>query len=70
MTDAELRRLKDAFKRSSTLNGYMTKPVFIREVLGDGVPARLAEVSNQNFVRTVNYTVSEVIMPENLVRTF
>ena len=44
MTDAELKRLKDAFKRSSTLNGYMTKQVFIREVLGDGVPVKLAEV--------------------------
>ncbi len=44
MTDAELKRLKDAFKRSSTLNGYMTKQVFVREVLGDGVPAKLAEV--------------------------
>ena len=44
MTDAELQRLKDAFKRSSTLGGHMTRNVFIREVLGDGVPMRLAEV--------------------------
>ena len=45
VSDGELKRLKDAFKRSSTLSGYMTKPTFIREVLGDGVPLRLAEVS-------------------------
>ncbi len=45
VTDGELKRLKDAFKRSSTLNGYMTKSVFIKEVLGDGVPPRLAEVN-------------------------
>ena len=46
VTDAELKRLKDAFKRSSTLNGYMTKQILVREVLGDGVPAKLAEVSS------------------------
>ena len=46
VTDAELKRLKDAFKRSSTFNGYMTKQILVREVLGDGVPAKLAEVSS------------------------
>ena len=54
MTDSELKRLKDAFKRSSTLNGYMTKQVFIREVLGDGVPAKLAEV------RTIIFTLKRL----------
>ena len=44
MSEAELKRLKDVFKRSSTLGGYMTQNVFIREVLGDGVPQKLAEV--------------------------
>lgn len=44
VTDAELKRLKDAFKRSSTLSGYMTKNIFVKEVLGDGVPTQLAEV--------------------------
>jgi len=44
VSEAELKRLKDVFKRSSTLSGYMTQNVFIKEVLGDGVPPRLAEV--------------------------
>ena len=39
-----MKRLKDAFKRYSTINGYMTKNVFVKEVLGDGVPVQLAEV--------------------------
>ncbi|KAI0214878.1 Ubiquitin carboxyl-terminal hydrolase 32 [Lamellibrachia satsuma] len=43
VSEAELKRLKDVFKRSSTLSGYMTQNVFIKEVLGDGVPQRLAE---------------------------
>lgn len=43
VNDLELKRLKDAFKRSSTLSGYMMKNVFIREVFGDVVPAQLAE---------------------------
>ncbi|XP_074640674.1 ubiquitin carboxyl-terminal hydrolase 32-like [Tubulanus polymorphus] len=43
VSDTELRRLKDAFKRTSTIGGYMTRQLFIREVLGDGVPNRLAE---------------------------
>ena len=44
VSEAELKRLKDVFKRSSTLSGSMTQNVFIKEVLGDGVPQRLAEV--------------------------
>jgi len=44
VNDAELKRLKEAFKRSSSLGGYMTRQFFIRDVLGDGVPVRLAEV--------------------------
>ena len=44
VSENELKRLKDAFKRSSTLSGFMTRNVFIREVLGDGVPIKLAEV--------------------------
>ena len=45
VTDSELKRLKDAFKRSATLGGYMNRQTFIREVLGDGVPQRMADVS-------------------------
>ncbi|XP_066297333.1 ubiquitin carboxyl-terminal hydrolase 32-like isoform X2 [Branchiostoma lanceolatum] len=43
VTNDELERLKAAFKRSSNLNALMTKPVFMREVLGDSVPGKLAE---------------------------
>lgn len=46
VTDVELRRLKDAFKRTSGLTYYMTQQCFYREVLGDGVPLKVAEVSN------------------------
>ncbi|KAE8624792.1 hypothetical protein XENTR_v10006050 [Xenopus tropicalis] len=45
VTDVELKRLKDAFKR--TCGGpsyYMNQQCFIREVLGDGVPPKVAEV--------------------------
>jgi len=44
VSEAELKRLKEAFKRSSSLSGYMSKTAFFREVLGDNVPLRLAEV--------------------------
>ncbi|KAL3857432.1 hypothetical protein ACJMK2_012103, partial [Sinanodonta woodiana] len=44
VTDAELKRLKDAFRRSSNLNGYMTESLFIREVLWDGVPSKVAQL--------------------------
>ncbi|XP_014808236.1 PREDICTED: ubiquitin carboxyl-terminal hydrolase 32 [Calidris pugnax] len=44
LTDIELKRLKDAFKRTCGLSCYMTQQCFIREVLGDGVPPKVAEV--------------------------
>lgn len=44
VSDGEFTRLKDAYKRTATLNGAITKQAFIREVLGDGVPLQLAEV--------------------------
>ncbi|XP_060562624.1 ubiquitin carboxyl-terminal hydrolase 32-like [Ruditapes philippinarum] len=44
VTDAELKRLKDAFKRVSTLSGFMTETVFMREVLWDGVPTKIAQL--------------------------
>ncbi|KAK7789457.1 hypothetical protein R5R35_012652 [Gryllus longicercus] len=43
VTDAELKRLKEAFKRVSTLNGSITKQSFVRDVLGEGVPLPVAE---------------------------
>jgi hypothetical protein len=52
VTDAELKRLKEAFKRVSTLNGCITKQSFIKDVLGEGVPTPVAEVS-LNFVLPV-----------------
>lgn len=45
VTDVELKRLKDAFKRTSGPTCYMTQQCFYREVLGDGVPHKVAEVS-------------------------
>ncbi|XP_069942662.1 ubiquitin carboxyl-terminal hydrolase 32 isoform X2 [Cherax quadricarinatus] len=44
VSDAEFTRLKDAYKRTATLNGAITKQAFIREVLGEGVPLQLAEL--------------------------
>lgn len=44
VSDAELKRLKDAFKRVSTISGFMTENVFMREVLWDGVPPKIAQV--------------------------
>lgn len=44
VTDVELKRLKDAFKRTCGLSAYMTQQCFYKEVLGDGVPPKVAEV--------------------------
>ncbi|XP_066519840.1 ubiquitin carboxyl-terminal hydrolase 32 isoform X1 [Hoplias malabaricus] len=49
VTDVELKRLKDAFKRTSGLSAYMTQQCFFREVLGDGVPPKVAEVIYNSF---------------------
>ncbi|XP_067866457.1 ubiquitin carboxyl-terminal hydrolase 32 isoform X2 [Heterodontus francisci] len=49
VTDIELKRLKDAFKRSSGLSYYMNQQAFVREVLGDGVPPKVAEVIYHSF---------------------
>ncbi|CAI6345795.1 unnamed protein product [Macrosiphum euphorbiae] len=43
ISDSELKRLREAFKRLSPVNGAITKHSFIREVLGDGVPLSIAE---------------------------
>uniref|UniRef100_A0A8C4EHQ8 Ubiquitin carboxyl-terminal hydrolase 32 n=1 Tax=Dicentrarchus labrax TaxID=13489 RepID=A0A8C4EHQ8_DICLA len=48
-TDVELKRLKDAFKRTSGITYYMTQQCFYREVLGDGVPHKVAEVIYTSF---------------------
>ncbi|XP_064880257.1 ubiquitin carboxyl-terminal hydrolase 32-like isoform X1 [Oncorhynchus nerka] len=49
VTDVELKRLKDAFKRTSGLSFYMAQQCFYREVLGDGVPPKVAEVIYNSF---------------------
>lgn len=49
VTDVELKRLRDAFKRTSGLSVYMTQQCFFREVLGDGVPPKVAEVIYNSF---------------------
>ncbi|XP_076452524.1 ubiquitin carboxyl-terminal hydrolase 32-like isoform X2 [Babylonia areolata] len=49
VSEAELKRLKEAFKRSSTMNGCMTETLFSREVLLDGVPPKLAQLMFKGF---------------------
>ncbi|XP_061105237.1 ubiquitin carboxyl-terminal hydrolase 32 [Conger conger] len=49
VTDVELKRLKDAFRRTSGLSCYMSQQCFFREVLGDAVPAKVAEVIYASF---------------------
>ena len=38
-------RLRETFRRLSTSSGYLPQATFIRDVLGETVPAKLAEVS-------------------------
>ncbi|XP_071030491.1 ubiquitin carboxyl-terminal hydrolase 32-like [Oncorhynchus clarkii lewisi] len=49
VTNVELQRLKDAFRRTSGLSCYMSQQCFLREVLGDVVPPRIAEVIYSSF---------------------
>lgn len=44
VSDSELKRLREAFKRLSPVNGFISKHSFIKEVLGDGVPLSIADV--------------------------
>ena len=44
VNECEFKRLKDAFRRVSTVSGFMTEVLFIREVLWDGVPPKIAQV--------------------------
>jgi len=43
--EPELKRIKDAFKRASNVNGFLSKQDFVKDVLGEGVPTAVAEVS-------------------------
>uniref|UniRef100_A0AAV2J1G7 Ubiquitin carboxyl-terminal hydrolase 32 n=1 Tax=Knipowitschia caucasica TaxID=637954 RepID=A0AAV2J1G7_KNICA len=49
VTDVELKRLKDAFKRASGVSVYMSQQSFYRDVLGDAVPPKVAEVIYSSF---------------------
>lgn len=44
VTDPELRRIRDAFKRSAGTSGIiLSKSAFVQDVLGDGVPTVVAD---------------------------
>ncbi|XP_061683734.1 ubiquitin carboxyl-terminal hydrolase 32 [Syngnathoides biaculeatus] len=49
VTDLELKRLKDAFNRTSGLSFYMSPQCFNNEVLGNGVPPNVAEMLYTSF---------------------
>lgn len=40
-----LQRIEETFKRTASASGYLPQATFIREVVGDAVPVKLAEVS-------------------------
>lgn len=40
-----LDRLRETFRRLSTSSGYLPQATFLRDVLGESVPAKLADVS-------------------------
>lgn len=44
VSDSEFKRLREAFKRLSPVNGAITKHSFVKEILGDGVPLPIADV--------------------------
>lgn len=44
VTDVELKRLRDAFRRTCGLSCYMSQQCFFKEVLGDMVPLNISEV--------------------------
>lgn len=44
VTEPELKRIKEAFKRLSNQIGFIDKQTFVKDVLGDGVPLPISEV--------------------------
>ena len=46
VTEDELKRLRLAFKKLAGASGVMNKMSFFREVLGESVPPKLAEVTS------------------------
>ncbi|XP_076876132.1 ubiquitin carboxyl-terminal hydrolase 32-like [Brachyhypopomus gauderio] len=49
VTDVELKRLRDAFRRTCGLSYYMSQQCFFKEVLGDMVPVNISEVIYSSF---------------------
>ena len=39
-----VERLRETFRRVSTANGYLPQATFVRDVLGETVPTKLADV--------------------------
>ncbi|GFR71289.1 ubiquitin carboxyl-terminal hydrolase 32 [Elysia marginata] len=44
VTEAELTRLREAFRRVTSVNSIMTESAFVWEVLWDGVPANIGQL--------------------------
>ncbi|EDV23557.1 uncharacterized protein TRIADDRAFT_58322 [Trichoplax adhaerens] len=44
VNEADLKRIKSAFKRSGGSSGFISKSSFMRDVLGDAVPSNIAEL--------------------------
>ncbi|XP_022537013.2 ubiquitin carboxyl-terminal hydrolase 32 [Astyanax mexicanus] len=53
VTDVELKRLRDAFRRTCGLSCYMSQQCFYKEVLGDMVPLNISEVIYSSFGGTL-----------------
>ncbi|XP_017548184.2 ubiquitin carboxyl-terminal hydrolase 32-like [Pygocentrus nattereri] len=49
VTDVELKRLRDAFRRTCGFSCYMSQQCFFKEVLGDMVPLNISEVIYSSF---------------------
>ncbi|XP_071486831.1 ubiquitin carboxyl-terminal hydrolase 32-like [Diadema antillarum] len=43
VSEDELKRLREAFKRYSTPGGYMSRLIFLKDVMGDAMPQKLGE---------------------------
>ncbi|XP_008468776.1 ubiquitin carboxyl-terminal hydrolase 32-like [Diaphorina citri] len=43
--ESDLNRLREAFRRIAPSSSHISQQVFIREVLGPGVPAQIAKVT-------------------------
>lgn len=41
-----LHRIEEAFRRHASASGYLPQATFVREVIGEAAPEKLAEVSH------------------------